>query len=146
MEVIQHSRCFNNGDHCGDGGNVIFVPCTQQPSANQIINFSFLCRKVRAARIRSGWNDCMVITHLGIVNVTPAQWTFTSPGREMLAILRLQLPNNRWKRSNHILRQMAAVGSRITNQLVLFIQCLSHIQSLLRGKPEQAVGVALQLR
>ena len=44
----------------------------------------------------------------------------------------------------HILRQVAAVGARIADQLVAFVEGLREVQSLLRAEAEEAVGVALQ--
>ena len=49
------------------------------------------------------------------------------------------------QRRGDVLREVAAIGARIAEQLVAFVERLRRVQRLLRAEAVEAVGVALQL-
>ena len=48
------------------------------------------------------------------------------------------------QRVGDVLRQVAAVGARIADQLVAFVERLRQVERVLRAEAEEAIGVALQ--
>jgi hypothetical protein len=73
----------------------------------------------------------------------PSQRLFPGAGRKVCLIGRRDHLDDPRQRGRHIPRQMPAVGARVADQLVPFIEGLRHIQGLLGAEAEQPVGVPL---
>jgi hypothetical protein len=88
----------------------------------------------------------VVIGHLRIVDEPPSQRTLTRTSRQQPAKGTLDRFDDLQQSARHILRQMAAVRTRIADQLVTLIQRLRDVQCLLCAEAEQAIAVPLQFR
>ena len=133
-------------DHRRHRPDVVLVPGAQQPPANQIVNLMLVRRQRNPLGPRRCRNDRVMVADLGIVHEAPSQRPFTSARSQVLAVRFLNRLDDAGQRARHILRQMPAIGARIADQFVAFIQRLRHVQRLLRAEPEKPVGVPLQFR
>ena len=88
----------------------------------------------------------MVVGHLRVVDEPPPERALARARRQVLAVRRRDRFDDPRQRARHVLREMPAVGARIADQLVPFVQRLRDVERLLRAEAVQAVGVPLQLR
>ena len=122
---------------------MLVMPGHQQPPANQIINLLFLRTQPGADRHRGG-NDGVMIADLAIIDKARAQWPLPAARCQPGAIGFFNRCDHGRQRTGDCHGQVAAIGARITDQLVLLIKRLGDIQRGLRAEAIQAVGVALQ--
>ena len=146
MVVVHDSGIRDGSDYRSDIGDEIVVPGREQAAAHQIVKAALFLRNIRSCRRRNSGNDRMVIRNLCVVNEARTQRPFPRAGGDELRILRADVANDGRQRFRHGPREVAAVGPRITQQLVFFVERLRDLQRLLRAESVEAVGVALQFR
>ena len=117
-----------------------------ETARHQVIQFLFRLRQI-LRRLR-GRDDRKVIADLGIVEdpLVRLDPTLVQDLRgELLVVIVL---GDRFQRlldgAQVIFRQMARIGTRVGQHLVLFVQCLCQAQRVLGGEAETRVGFALQ--
>ena len=71
----------DGGDQTGDGPDVILMPRHQQPTTNQIVNFSLIAGQ-RTAYRQSGGNDSVMVRDLVIIHEARSQRPLASAGRQ----------------------------------------------------------------
>ena len=87
----------------------------------------------------------MVVGDLGIVDEAAAERALAGAGREVFAVRLGDGRDDAREGAGHVLREVAAIGARIADELVALVERLRGIERLLRAEAEEAVGVALQL-
>ena len=124
---------------------MIFVPRAQQPAADQVVDLALVgVSEIAAPAWVAGRDDGVVVGDFGVVHEAAAQRTLAGAGRKVLAIGPAIAVDDARQRLRDILREVAAVGTRIADQLVPFVEGLAGIERLLRAEAVQPVGVALQ--
>ena len=78
-----------------------------------------------------------------VVDEAASERPLASAGRERFAVGRFDGFYDARQRGDDVFGEMAAVGSRIADQLMPFVKRLCQIQRLLRAEAEKPVGVAL---
>ena len=90
----------------------------------------------------------MVIGHLGVIEYPPGkrQFALLAPGNALHKGLigPRQLLQRQLGPSDHVHRQITAVGAGICDRLPFFIELLSQLQGFIRSKAQLAVCVPLQ--
>ena len=132
-------------DACGDvefGGR---IEDGEKAFGDQVVDLLFGLGK--ALRRCSGGDDGEVVRDLGIVENALVRM-HPSVLHDRAGECRVGRAGHRGEsfldRADVVLGQVAGVGSRIGQRLVLFVQCLGQPQRVLGGKAEAAVGLALQ--
>ena len=123
--AVDDGGVANRGDHRGDAPDVVVVPGAEQAAADEVVDLALVGRERGLAGRGGGGNDGVVIGDLGVVDEAAAEGTLAGAGREVLAIGRgdgVRPPRGRV--CGHILREVAAIGARIADQLVAFVEGL----------------------
>ena len=113
---------------------MIVLPGAEQAPADQVVDLALVVRQAGLPERYCGWNDGVVIGHLGIVNEPSPQGALARAGRQVVTIRTFDILDDRWQRRHHILREVPAVRARIANELVGFIKRLRDIQRFLRAE------------
>ena len=106
---------------------MVALPGTQQALADHVVDLAFLVVDRGFISGRRRRNDGVVIADFGVVDEAAAEWALAGAGREQLAVRRCDVINDARQRGGDILGEVAAVGARITDQLVPLVQRLREI-------------------
>ena len=121
---------------------MIIVPGHEQAATDQVIDFSFLRRQYASGRDWRGNNGVMV-RNFAVINKATAQRALAGSCCQPIPIRFLNRRHHCAQRSRDRHGEMAAVGARIADQFMLFIQFLGDVQGVLCAEAEEPVGVAL---
>jgi hypothetical protein len=138
-------------DRCGDRRNdrcdrrdMIVVPCHQQPTADKIIDASFIAAERNLRRVCRRRDDRMVIGDIGIVHKPPTQRTYACPRCKLRLIGTSNRLHHLRQRCGHIRRQMSAIRAGITEQFFGLVQPLGEFERSFGTESPEAIGVSLQ--
>ena len=87
----------------------------------------------------------MMVGDVSIVYEPAAEWFTAGALSQHVLVGRSDALNDSFEISGHILREMSAVCSRITDELVLFIETLRQTKGVFCADTVESVGMALQL-
>ena len=124
--------------------DVLLVPRREEPPHHEVVERLLLPVEVPRGRWRR--DDGVVVAHLRVVHESRAERRLAGPLREELSPGRLEGVDHPRQRRGHVAREVAAVGARVGDRLLLLVEPLRHLERLLRAPAEEAVRVALQLR
>ncbi len=108
-------------DHGGYRPDVVVVPGAEQAPADEVIDLALLSGQAGALRRNSGRDYGVMVRDLGVVHKAPPERALAGAGRKLLAIGPFDHAHNARQCAGHVLRQVAAVGPRIADQLVALI-------------------------
>ena len=86
-----------------------------------------------------------MVGDLRVVDEAPAERALAGPGGEERRVGPGDRRDDRGQRRGDVAREVAAVGARVAEELLLLVERLRDVQRLLRREAEEPVGVALQL-
>ena len=142
---VLHTAADQREDR-GDPPDVILMPGREQAPADKVEHLP-LVRFDRCIRRRdAGGNNGVVIRHLRVIDEATAERTLAGTRREQTRVVWRDGGNDLGECLRDILRQIAAVGARVTDELVAFVERLRQFQSALGAKAVEAVGVPLEFR
>ena len=136
----------DSSDHRRRGGDGVAVPRGQEAPCDRVVERPLV--GVEPLRSRGRRDDRVVVGHLRVVHEPRPERPHPRPGRQERAEFRRELddgPDQAPEPLRHVLREVAAVGPRVGDRLLLLVEPLRHLQRLLRAPAEAAVGMALQL-
>ena len=145
LRSARSQRGLDAGDHRGHRRQVVVEPGAQQAAADQVVDPPLVPAQGAGAGICGGGDDGVVIGDLAVVHVALAELARAHVRRQQVGVWRRHGLHDLVQSLLHVGGEVAAVGARIADQLVLFVQRLGQLEGPVRGESEEPVGVALQL-
>ncbi len=124
---------------------MIIVPGLEEAAADEIVDPLLVGAEQALAGRGRGGDDRVVIGDAGVVDEAPAEGLDAAPRRDKARVAAGDGLDHGAERGGGVLREVAAVGARVAEELVPLVEGLRDIERLLRAHPEEAVGVALEL-
>lgn len=132
-----------------DAGLFIFVRTKevgQEALDDKLVNAALVAGQIVLAEAFFRWNDGVVVADLGVVDAAwrdGALFGANETGHVTVAVgcERLQAF---WEGGDDVLGEIAGIGARVGEQLVLFVETLHDLQRLLGAEAIARIGVALQ--
>ena len=143
LVVIDDRRGGDRGDHGGRGVDVIGVPGREEAAADQIVDLGLVAGE--AAGGGGGREDRVVVADAAVVDEAGAERGHAGAGGEQAGVAAGDRGDDGGQGLGDGAREVAAVGARVADELVLLVEGLGEVEGALGAEAVQAIGVALQL-